>query len=369
MENKEKYVGVLFIAMALVVILDIVILIFSFRFDGAKKTIKVGGVFIGDMTDNGWNQSHYEGLHDACEKLSCSFLIKDHVPEERIHVENAIRNLVDEGCSVLFLTSYGYGDYVAEIAKEHPKVAFYSISGKGKADNFTSYFPRLYQSRYLSGIVAGMTTKTDTLGMVASMPITETNRDINAFTMGAKKANPDVRVLVKFTGSWNNEKKEKAAVKLLAEQGVDLITYHQDKPTAIDEAEKRGLYSVGYNGVYSHRSERFLTAALANWEAMYERLLGDYLSGRANFSNSYWLGISEKAISLYPYSKLVDKKTKKLVEKEEKRIQTWRDVFSGEIYDNTGVLRCKEDEIISDEELFNGMNWYVDGVEIYENDK
>ncbi|MCR4762358.1 MAG: hypothetical protein K5696_02410, partial [Lachnospiraceae bacterium] len=111
---------------------------------------------------------------------------------------------------------------------------------------------------------------------------------------------------------------------------------------------------------------RLLTAAVINWDVLYTRILQDYLSGRANFSNDYWLGLSEGAVSLYPYSDRVSEDTKKLVASEEKRIRTSLDVFSGTIRDNTGIVRCGGNERISDHELFHHFDWYVEGVEVYE---
>ncbi len=220
--------------------------------------------------------------------------------------------------------------------------------------------------RYLSGIVAGAQSKTGVLGYVASWPMPETNRAINAYTLGAQVSNPDVRVIVRFTGSWDNEEEEKNSVYLLAERGADVITYHEDKPYAIEAAEELGLYSTGFDAVYQDYSDKFLTAALFNWSVVYEKILVDYLSGRANFSKSYWLDISEEAVLLYTYSPLVKTPTRALVSGEKGRISGKNDVFSGEIRDNAGILRCERDECISDEELFNGMKWLAEGVEVYE---
>ena len=118
--------------------------------------------------------------------------------------------------------------------------------------------------------------------------------------------------------------------------------------------------------MYEQYSERFLTAALYDWTMVYRRVLGDYLSGRTNTSRNYWLDIAEGGVKLYPMSPLVQPWTIALVKREEKRIMTNWDVFSGVIRDNKGNLRCREGERISDHELFTGMDWFVEGVEIYE---
>ena len=366
MKNKENLIRVLYLLAAVLVVAAIVVLIFTFRTDSEEKNIAIGAVFIGVSDDNGWNESHYKGISEACEKHSCTMYPAMSVPEKEAELKEAVAKLVNQGCSVIFLTSFGYGEYMDSIARMYPKVAFYCISGESDAANFASYFARMYQVRYLAGIVAGAATESDMLGYVTAMPVPETIRAINAYALGARKANPEAKVLVKFTGGWDDREKEEAAARMLAEEGVDVMTFHEDRPYTIELADQMGLYSTGYDYVSGQYSEKFLTAAVFNWDMLYARILNDYLSGRANFSNDYWMGLSEGAVSLYPYSELVSAETERLVEQEEQRIQTWRDVFSGEIYDNTGVLRCHENERIGDDELFNSIDWYVEGVEIYE---
>ncbi|MBR6159436.1 MAG: BMP family ABC transporter substrate-binding protein [Lachnospiraceae bacterium] len=366
MKNKERMTGSLFTLVFFAAVIVIVVFIFNFRMTGRHEAIKVGAVFIGVDDDKGWNESHSKGIGSACEKHSCIYRTQMHVPEEEEPLKKAVAELVSEGCSVIFLTSYGYGQYADSIAKSNPDVAFYCISGDYTAENCMSYFARMYQARYLSGIVAGACTKSGILGYVSAMPIPETIRSVNAYALGARASNPSAKVLVMYTGSWDDRQQEEAATRELADAGADVMTFHEDRPYAIDLADEMGLMTTGYDYVSKEYSDRFLTAAVFNWDMLYERVLGDYLSGRANFSNDYWLGLSEGAVSLYPYSYIVTDTTKSLVAAEEERIKTWRDVFSGKIVDNTGTLRCGENERIGDDELFNHIDWYVEGVEIYE---
>ena len=366
MKNKEKLIKAAFFFSSVLVVFFIVILIYNFHIAQNDNTVSVGVVLIGVSDDKGWNESHYRGVQYACELNSCKMYAQMDVPEEEEPLKKAVSKLVEQGCSVIFLTSFGYGTYSDSIAESYPNVAFYCISGDVTAKNCMSYFARMYQVRYLSGIVAGSSTKSGILGFVTAMPIPETVRSINAYCLGARKANPSAKVIVRFTGSWDNSKAEEEAVKTLAEAGADVMTFHEDRPYAVDLADEMGLFTTGYDYVSGEHSERFLTAAVFNWDILYARILNDYLSGRANFSNDYWLGLAEGAVSLYPYSDMVTEDTKSLVASEEERIKTWRDVFSGEIYDNTGVLRCNENERIGDYELFNKIDWYVEGVEIYE---
>ncbi|MCR5249736.1 MAG: BMP family ABC transporter substrate-binding protein [Lachnospiraceae bacterium] len=366
MKNKESFVKGAFYIAALLVVAGIILLIWSFRPEAKKEGISVGAVFIGAADDNGWNQSHYEGILAACERNSAGFHARMNVPEEEEAVKEAVAALAAEGCSCIFLTSYGYGAWLDTIARAYPKIAFYCISGEEEAENSSTYFGRDYQVRYLSGIVAGAATKSGILGYVTAMPMPETIRSINAYAMGARMSDPSAKLLVYYTGSWDDREAEEQAVRELKAAGADVLTYHEDKTYSIDLADELGLYTTGYDYVSGEYSERFLTAALINWDMMYDRVLSDFLSGRANFENDYWLGLPDGAVSLYPCSNLVTDETKQLVEAEKQRICTQRDVFSGEIRDNAGQERCTAEERIGDDELFNHIDWYAEGVEIYE---
>ncbi len=348
------------------VILLLVIVIQSFQLPEMNRTVKVGCVLIGDKADKGWNESHYSGLSDACREHGCKLIVKDSVPEDKETVLKVVDSLVAEGCNAIYLPSLAYGPYVDDMARKHPRVAFFSLWTDSKARNCTTYFARMYEVRYLAGIIAGAQSRAGVLGYVAAMSNPEMNRNINAFAMGIRRVNPEARLIVRVTGGWSNEEKERESVALFAKEGVDVVTYHQDCPYVVREAEKRGLFSIGHDAVYEEYSDRFLTATMYDWKVVYEKVLGDYLSGRTNFSSGYWLGIEENAARLHSLSPLVSDETANLVEQEKHRIMFESSVFSGIIYDNRGNLRCDAGESIKDYELLTGMDWFAEGVEIYE---
>lgn len=361
--------------LVMITVFILIVVIESFQIAEPKRHVTVGCVLVGEQADGGWNESHYKGLSDACdnnEDYPCVLVVRDNVPEEEQALLAAVDDLVRDGCNVVFLTSFGYGRYMDDVAKKYSKVAFFGVSGKGEARNSTSYFARLYQVRYLTGIIAGYQSRTGVLGYVAAMPNPQSIRGINAYALGMRLANPKAKLIVRFTGSWNDESAERESVALLQAEGADVIAYHADKPNAIKEAEARGLFSVGYDAVRENYSARFLTAALYDWEVVYKKVLGDYLSGRTNFSSGYWLGVVNEngvyidAVKLHPLSPAVSERAAAVMRWEKVRMTTDWDVFSGQIYDNEGGLRCGRGEQISDEELFLRMNWFVEGVEIYE---
>ena len=365
MKGKEWMENNLPFVLAGLILISLTVVIRSFRLQETGRQAVIGCVMVGEKNDKGWNESHYNGLTHACDAHSCILHVRDSVAEDEAHLSAAVEALVQKGANVIYLTSAGYGEYAEKIARQYPRVAFFSLSGKGTAKNQTTYFARLYQMRYLAGVIAGGESRTGVLGYVAARPSPQINRNINAYAMGMRVANPKAKLLVCFTGSWDNEAAERERVARLQAAGADVIAYQEGKPYAVEEAEARGLFSIGFDNVYTQYSERFLTATLYDWDAIYAKVLGDYLSGRTHFSGGYWLGMEDDAVKLHTLSPMVSAQTVFLASLAKQHIIA-QDVFSGLIYDNTGTPRCEEGERIGDRELFSGMDWFAEGVEIYE---
>ncbi|MBE5939681.1 MAG: BMP family ABC transporter substrate-binding protein [Lachnospiraceae bacterium] len=364
--NNKKALSKLLIA--LIIIIPIVIIV-GIALTGVKKNDvpKIGFVITGTINDTGWNGAHYKGISYACDKLGAKLLVEENIPEDTAMCTAAIERLIDKGASMIVLSSYSYPDKAAEIIKKYPDVAFYGSASEFTFDNFTSYFGRMYQIRYLSGILAGMKTETGNIGYVAAMPNIEVIRGINAFTLGVKQVNPDATVNVIWTDSWDNEEQETvAAEKLINNKAVDLITYHQNQAFVARVADDAGIYSIGYNETVSGLSDKHLTAAIWNWKKMYYKIIREYMLGNANSVKRHWLGIDTGAVELSDYSSLVTEDEKKAIDTKINELLSGKQIFSGEIYDNEGNLRCSPGESISDEILLEEMNWFVDGVIIYE---
>ena len=253
------------------------------------------------------------------------------------------------------------------MVSDYPEINFYVNSSEYHETNMTSYFARMYQARYLAGILAGMQTESDRIGYVAAMPNYEVNRGINAFTLGVKRVNPEANVVVSFSGMWDDEAAEKAAAQaLIDEEGVDVLTYHQNKNHVIRVAEAAGISSIGYHKPFEEFSDGYLTSVICDWQPVYRELVREYLRGNANIRQNYWIGIETGAVGLSPYSPKVTEEMKAEIQKAIKEMFDGKDVFAGRIYDNEGNLRCDENEIISDEMLLEQFDWYVEGVEFHE---
>lgn len=352
----------------LVAVILVMILVFIGMLGYQKKDMpKIGLIITGSIEDEGWNGAHYQGVKYACEQLDAKLVVKENVAEGTGRCEEAIKELAEEGAVVIILSSYAYPSEVKETINSYPEIAFYGISAEYSAENMTSYFGRIYQARYLAGIVAGMITENDTIGYVAAMSNIEVNRGIDAFTLGVRRVNPEATVNVVWTGTWDDEEKERSATnKLIQELGVDVITYHQNQHYVAQVADAAGIYSIGYNATAEGLSEKYLTAVVWNWNELYYQIVREYMQGKANSVKRHWFGIDTNVVALSEFSPFVDEETRAYIEDEKKLLGEGKNVFSGVIYDNQGVLRCNEGEAISDEVLLEKLNWFVEGVVIYE---
>lgn len=367
MEKSKKYRNLLLVACFIIIVL-LFFMLMGFGNGKQKNNKKVGFVLSGSATEEGWNGMHYRGMKKACNEAEVDMLVSENVPEFSGQCEMAVRDLVQAGCELLVLSSYGYSEEVHHVAEEFPNVAFYVNSSEYHADNMTSYFVKMYQARYLAGIVAGMMTESNQIGYVAAMSNNEVNRGISAFTLGVKRVNPEAEIIVTFTGTWDDEVLEKkAAENLIHKEEVDVITFHQNQSYVAEVAEQAGIYSIGYHEANQEFSENYLTTVKCDWSLVYRELVQAFLKGKANAVENFWIGMDTGAVMLAEYSDKVPEHVRVQVETVKKEILNGKEIFSGVIYDTEGNLQCGENEIISDERLLEQFDWLVEGVKVYEN--
>ena len=245
---------------------------------GAKQdgTLTVGFIYVGPKDDYGYNQAHHEGAMVVAKIPGIKIREEENVPETDA-VQKTMESMVSlDGAKVLFPTSFGYFDpHILVEAKKFPEVTFLHCGGLYDATkhpaNVGSYFGYIDEAQYVSGIVAGMTTKTNKLGFIAAKPIPQVLRNINAFTLGALSVNPKATTAVVFTGDWSMPSKEADAANSLADQGVDVLTMHVDSPKIIvEQAEKRGIFVTGYHASQARLAPKgYLTGAEWNWGQVY----------------------------------------------------------------------------------------------------
>ena len=327
----------------------------------AKKDIQVGFVYVSPIGNAGWTYAHDKARKEieAMGGVTTSFVesVKEGPDAERV-----IQNMARKGIDLIFTTSFGYMDPTLKVAEKFPNLVFMHCSGFKLSKNVGNYFGRIYQTRYLSGMIAGSMTKSNILGYVAAFPIPEVIRNINAFALGARSVNPKVQVRVVWTKTWYDPATEKEAAKSLLDVGADVLTQHQDSPATMEAAEERGVYSIGYNSeMASFAPKGHLTDDLWNWTPIYKELVQEVKDGTWK-SRSIWYGMKEGVVNLAPYGAPVpDAVRQKVDEKKKEIIAGSFDPFTGPVKDQKGETRVPAGKAATDEELLN-MKYFVEGV-------
>ena len=332
-----------------------------------KERTKVGFIYNGTIDDKGWGQSHYEGISKSAEELNLEIKYEENVPFDDTCME-FMQEMIDAGCKIIICNSFDYGNYILKVARKNPKIKFYHATGISIEKNVTTYFGRMYQMRYLSGVVAGLQTETNSIGYVAAFPISEVNRGINAFTLGVQSVNPNAEVNVVYSESWTDYDANANAAKLLCDDyAVDILTMHCDTIAPLDVAEEKGIWSIGYNmDNSSDYPNSFLTAAVWNWEAFYTPQLLKCLQGKFQ-SVQYWEGVETGIVSLSPLTTNAKEGISEVLKEKEKELYNGTfDVFYGPIFDLEGKIRIKEGENMPDNVMLNTFDWYVKGVNVHE---
>ncbi len=364
--RKDKFHPFL-LAVYVVVLLVTVVLVMKFGSPEEEEVRKIGFITTGDMDTAGWGAENYRGIRDACKALGMELLTRDQVPEYDGSCPRAVAELAEEGAEMIILSSAGYSPEMEPYFDQYPQIFFYGAFASIDRPNLVGYSARMYQVRYLSGIIAGKTSASGKIGFVSTMGTPEACRGINAFTMGVRRVNPDAEVVVAWTGAESTDEDErKAAQALISAERVDVITYNSGQHAVIDEAEAAGVASIGYYETARDVSERYLTCAACNWSVLYEHLIREHLRGQNRYVLSDWLGLDSGAVHLTAYSPLVSQEARDEVSRAIDENLDGQNIFSGEIYDNTGKLRCGEGESMSDEYLAEKMDWLVEGARVYE---
>jgi len=327
----------------------------------ADQELKVGFVYVSPIGDAGWSYAQDQArlALEAMDGVTTSYV--ESVPEGP-DAERVITNMARKGFGLIFTTSFGYMDPTIKVAKDFPAVTFMHCSGFKTSENVGNYFGRMYQARYLSGIVAGSMTKTNTLGYVAAFPIPEVIRGINAFTLGVRSVNPAAEVRVVWTKTWYDPATEKEAAKSLLDVGADVIAQHQDSPGPQEAAQEKGVYSVGYNSdMSSFAPKAHLTAPIWNWSVFYTETVKEVMAGTWKPASIWW-GMDKGIVDLAPYGPMVPDEVKAKVEARKAEIKAGAfDVFWGPVLDQKGAEKIAAGKKATDEEML-GMTWFVQGV-------
>ncbi|MCU0923793.1 MAG: BMP family ABC transporter substrate-binding protein [Burkholderiaceae bacterium] len=328
------------------------------------EPMKAAWIYIGPVGDGGWSFQHDLGRKAAeaefGDKVKTAFVEKVAYGD----AERVIRDLASQGNKMIFATSFGYMDAMLKVAGEFPDVKFEHATGYKTAANLNVYDARFYHDTYVSGIIAGGMTKSNTLGFVGSFPIPEVLRNINAFTLGAQSVNPKIKTRVVWIGSWFDPEKEGAAAQELINQGADVLLQNTDSTAVLQTAAKNNKFAFGWDSDMSAVApEAHLASNIVDWGPYYKKTIGAALDGTWKGEQRTIWGKPEGANAVI---KLSDKIPAPIREKADAAAAAIKggtlDPFTGPIVDNTGKERLAKDTK-ADQAWKDKVDFFVKGVE------
>ena len=352
--KKIVKAGLLIIAMILMMVSTV-----------SAKKMKVGFIYIGPPGDHGWTYSHDQS------RLEVENVLGDHVETTYVEgvpegpdAERAIAKLAETGHKLIFTTSFGYMEPTLKVPKRFPDVYFEHATGYKQSSNVATYSARFYEGRYVQGVIAGKMSKSGIIGYIASFPIPEVIRGINAFMLGAQTQNPDIKVKIIWVYTWFDPPKEADAAKIMMDQGADIITQHTDSTAALQAAASRNVYAFGQaSDMIQFAPKTQLTAILDNWGAYYISRTADALLKKWKGGGDTWNGMKEGMVGMAPFTNMPTS-VSTLARRAMEVIRSGElHPFKGPVYDQDGVLRIKDGEVPEDHPLLTTMNWYVKGVD------
>lgn len=327
------------------------------------EPMKVAFVYVSPANEEGWSSQHDIARQFVEKKFGDKIKVTwiENIPENA-DAERVIRDLAQQGNKMIFATSFGYMNSVLKVAKEFPNVYFEHATGYKTDKNVKNYTARFYEGRYLAGMLAAATTKTNILGYVAALPIPEVFQGINAYTLGARSVNPNVEVRVVWTSSWYDPGKEADATKSLIGQKADVITHHTNSTAVAATCEEAKVPVISYNSAMHKAAPTMLQAGVVHrWEEYYTNEIQSVLDGKWD-NTPVWGGANVHMIELADMTKNAPKDV------ADKIVKTYQSLEKGEFHPFTGPVVSNEGkEMIpagktaTDAELQN-MMYFVEGV-------
>ena len=336
-----------------------------------KEKIKIGVIHISDPAEgSGYTYTHDQGIVGMQKTLGLDdsqIIRKNNVSDaDPTAIEAAMLECIEEGCTMIFATSYGYMDTCAKLAEEYPDIIFSHGTGyKSNNENFNNYFGRIYQARYLAGMAAGLKTQTNKLGYVSAFgkTLSETAGGIDAFAMGAYSVNPNAEVYVKVTNSWFSPEDETQAAQALIADGCDVIAQHCDTPNPQVAAEEAGVYGVGYNSDMSKDApDAELCSVVWNWSVYYTWAVEQVINGTWTGDN-YYGGMKEGLVNISELTSLNNPEAAAKIDAvRQSMIDGTFNVFDGVIETNEGTTVGTDGSTLDDGTILGGINWYFKNV-------
>ena len=326
--------------------------------------LKIAFAYVGPVGDGGWTFAH-DNARKALEKeygdkIVTSFV--ESVPESA-DAERVIRDMAGQGNKLIFGTTFGYMEPMLKVAADNPEVKFEHATGYKTAPNMRTYDSRTYEGAYMAGVIAGRMTKSNTLGVVASIPIPEVIRNIYSFTLGAQSSNPNIKTKVVWVNEWFNPPKETEAATALINGGADILFQNTDSSAVLQTAEKMGKRGFGWDSdMTAYGPKAHLGSAIINWAPYYIKTVGEVLDGKWATGQTWW-GVKEGAIDLVSLAADVPEEAKKALDDVKAGLKAGSyNIWKGPISDNTGKEVLAKDAV-ADDKFLGGINFFVKGVE------
>ncbi len=339
---------------------SIVFLLFSISISFAD-TVKVGFVYLTTPGDHGWTYAHERArlavVDHFGDKVETTYV--ENVPEGP-DATRVIRELAEQGNQLIITTSFGYMDPTIKVAKEYPNVNFLHTTGYKRADNVATGNIRFHQGRYIQGVVAGMVTKSNKIGYIASFPIPEVIMGINAFAQGLRSVNSSATISVIWANTWYDPVKEADAAKVHIAEGADVLAQHTDTPAMLQTAQEKGVFGYGQGSdmeAFAPKAQLF--ASVNDWSKMYIDHIQAVIDGTWE-STDTWCGMAEDCLNVSEFKNMPADVAAKATAVANDIKSGALNVFKGPIIDNEGNM-IEAGKTLHDGNLW-GMNYYVQGV-------
>jgi basic membrane protein A len=317
------------------------------------------------INDQGWSFAHNQGrlyLEANLPGVVTSYV--DEVYDTGgTDAAKVYQDLATGGCQAIFGTSFGYNDAVIEVAEKNPDVIFNNYDQYKLADNVGSFRLLADEGLYLTGILAGMATEANVIGVVGTFPIPQLLREVNGFALGVQSVNPEAVIKVVWLNSWYDPPRAKEAAEGLINAGADVIQQFTTSAAAVQAAEEAGVWGLGYQVDQTEFAPtKLLTSMEYHWGPVYVELTKMIMDGTWE-SGEYWYGLADGAVGLGPYGPGVTDEMKAAVNEASQAIVSGDlNVFAGPIYDQEGTLRIPEGQAATYADLLV-MDYMVQGIE------
>jgi simple sugar transport system substrate-binding protein len=329
------------------------------------EPLKIAFAYVGPVGDGGWTFAH-DNARKAVEKefgdkVKTSFV--ESVPESA-DAERAIRDMASQGNKLIFGTTFGYMDPMLKVAADLKDVKFEHATGYKQAENMNTYDSRTYEGAYMAGVIAGKMTKSNTLGVVASVQIPEVIRNINSFTLGAQSVNPKIKTKVVWVGEWFNPPKETEAATALINGGADVLMQNTDSPAVLKTAQEKGKRAFGWDSdMTAYGPKAHLGSAVINWAPYYIQTTKAALDGSWKGGQATWWGVKEGAIDMVSIADDVPAETKAKIDEIKAGLKAGTfNIWKGPIVGQDGKEVLAKD-VVADDKFLGGIKFFVKGVE------